>query len=384
MVARQVVWSEKELPRGRATDLALRRLQVKFTGREVPVWIGPRSREELPVLLGARRDLSHIHLVADSEVHKLHGPSLVRLLEATGKPVSVSMVPSGEASKCAGELFRLWQEMVRAGCNRDSCVVAFGGGVVGDLGGFAAASVFRGIDLVQVPTTLLAMVDASVGGKTAINLPEGKNLVGAFHQPLGVVMDLDYLATLPDRQWISGWAEVIKTAAIRSARLFEGLESRAAGLLGKEPDALAGVIEACCKIKADVVGEDEREAGLRRILNFGHTLAHGIETVAEYAGFLHGEAVAMGMSFAAELGEALGVTRRGAASRLEACLRSYGLPVKATGLRAKDLLEAMEFDKKRGPAGLRWVLLTEIGDTKTVDGVPAEVVRAQLERFLGG
>jgi 3-dehydroquinate synthase len=241
----------------------------------------------------------------------------------------------------------------------------------------------RGIRFFQVPTTLLAMVDASVGGKTAIDLPEGKNLVGAFHQPRGVVMDVDFLETLPSREMGCGWAEVIKTAAIRDGALFKRLEAQRVPLTGKDVESLAEVVAASARIKADVVEADEREGGLRRILNFGHTLAHGIETAAGYEGWLHGEAVAVGMVFASELGEVLEVTERGTTQRLRDCLEAYGLPLRAGQASADRLLEVMERDKKKGPGGIRWVLLERVGQATVVDGVERDTVRRELERFLG-
>jgi 3-dehydroquinate synthase len=252
------------------------------------------------------------------------------------------------------------------------------------LGGFAAATVLRGIRFVQVPTTLLAMVDASVGGKTGIDLPEGKNLVGAFHQPQAVVMDLDFLETLPEREIRAGWAEVIKSAAIRDAALFDQLERRRDQLLRRDPEELARAVVACVRIKAEVVEADEREAGLRRILNFGHTLAHGLEAMAGYAEWLHGEAVSVGMVFAAKLGVRLGMTETGAASRLRACLEAYGLPTQAKPVSCDDLMKTLEYDKKRGPGGIHWVLLRRLGETTVTNAVPTDVVRELLEELVAG
>ena len=253
--------------------------------------------------------------------------------------------------------------------------------MVGDLAGFAAASMFRGIEVLQVPTTLLAMVDASVGGKTGINLPEGKNLVGAFQQPRGVIMDLDFLRTLPGRDWRAGWAEVIKTAAIRDAGLYLDLEQERKELLAGRSAELSRVVERCCRIKAEVVRADEKESGLRRTLNFGHTLGHALETVQRYGGLRHGEAVAIGMVFAAKLGEMLGHTQSGTSDRLQSLLEAYGLPTTMNDRRLDRLLEAMRHDKKRGERGLRWVFLARIGKTKVVDGVPVQLVKKALLSF---
>jgi 3-dehydroquinate synthase len=324
-------------------------------------------------------------VVTDARVARHHGPAVLKVLRRSGCPVSLSVVPAGERSKSAARLALLWREMALAGCDRSSCIVALGGGVVGDLAGFAAASILRGVDLVQVPTTLLAMVDSSVGGKTGINLPEGKNLAGAFHQPRAVVADLDFLRTLPGRELRSGWAEVVKTAAIRDLALWRRLEREGHALRAGSPAPLARVIARVAAIKAEVVGADERETGLRRILNFGHTLGHAIEAVHGYGRLLHGEAVSIGMVFAAELGEALGHTPAGTAARLAALLLAYGLPVRpAAPLSPARLLAAMARDKKRGPSGLRWVLLRRLGEAVVIDRVPESAVRHGLGRFLAG
>jgi 3-dehydroquinate synthase len=361
-----------------------RRLEVKTEATRYPVLIGAGVSAELPRLLAEKMGLTGVFLVTDTNVDSLHGDRVMAMLRSAGLPARKLVVPAGERSKSAEQLLRLWRAMVEDGCDRGACVVALGGGVVGDLAGFAAASVLRGIDSIQVPTSLLAMVDASVGGKTGIDLPEGKNLVGAFHQPRAVVMDLDFLATLPERELRSGWAEVIKAAAIRDEGLFRRIEAERVDLLARAPERLAEAIEASVRIKAAVVGADEKESGLRRILNFGHTLAHGLEAVSGYVDLLHGEAVAVGMVFAGELGERLGVTPAGVADRLRALTESFGLPSKSPGgASIGDLLRAMGRDKKRGPGGIHWVILERIGSAVVTDEVPEPVLVSELERFLG-
>ncbi len=350
-----------------------------------PIAIGPGALDLLPRTLERIGRPSRVHVVSDARVWAAAGKRFSSVLAATGIPRGRTLIPAGERSKAARVLERIWRDLIRSGCDRRAAVIAFGGGVVGDLAGFAAASALRGIDFIQVPTTLLAMVDSSVGGKTGINLPEGKNLVGAFHQPRAVLADLDLLRTLPDRELRAGFAEVIKTAAIADPRLFRLLEERRSALLERSQDGLARVISASCRIKAEVVRRDERESGLRMVLNFGHTLAHAIEAVRGYGKLLHGEAVAIGMAFAGELGEVLGVTERGIAARLRDLIASYGLPVSLAGrIPARSLLRAMERDKKRGPRGLRWVLLSRIGRTEIRDDVPRELVRRSIERFAAG
>ncbi len=363
--------------------MRLRRVEVEAPQAKYPVVIGAGARARLVKEIVAHGSPSRLHLITDETVDRRHGRELVRHLESAGIPLAVSRVPAGEQSKSPRQLTRLWRDMLRAGCDRRACVVAFGGGVVGDLAGFTAASVLRGIDFVQVPTTLLAMVDASVGGKTGINLPEGKNLVGAFHQPRAVVMDLDYLGTLSARQFRAGCAEVVKTAAIWKASFFRELEARTGDLLAREPKLLARVVSECVRIKAAVVAADEREARLRMILNFGHTFGHALEAAGRYRDLLHGEAVAIGMIFAARLGERLEVSSRGTAERLRDVLRGFKLPVAGPKYSLQSILRSMLKDKKRGADGLRWVLLPRIGKAEIIENVSMDIVREEAQRFLG-
>jgi 3-dehydroquinate synthase len=365
-----------------ATSLTVR---IPGGGRpsRYPIVIGSGLLRRLPRILSKLGRPSRLHLISDERVWKSWGRRLSVTLNGGGVPWSRTVVPPGERSKSVGGIDRVWRDLVRSGCDRRSWVVAFGGGVVGDLAGFAASSVLRGLPFVQVPTTLLAMVDASVGGKTGINLPEGKNLVGAFHQPLAVVIDLDLLRTLPAREARAGWAEVIKTAAIRDAGLFRFLRSRRESLLSGEAAGLRRVVRACCRIKARVVEEDEREGGVRMLLNFGHTLGHAIEAASGYQGLLHGEAVAIGMTFAARLGEAMGASEPGTAARLESLLQAFGLPTVPGRVRLPVLLRALERDKKRGARGLRWVVLERIGRAVVREDIPWEAARAAIHGFAG-
>ena len=363
----------------------VRTLEVAAPGGGYLVHVGPGARARLREIISRRGTSSPVHLIVDGAVAPHHGKTTEKLLLLSGRPVFTTVVPSGEASKSIRELGRLWRAVIRKGCDRDSSIVALGGGVVGDLAGFTAATVLRGVEVIQVPTTLLAMVDASVGGKTGINLPEGKNLVGAFHHPVAVVMDLDVLSTLPAREARAGWAEVIKTALIRDASLLHVLEKKKSKLIALDKSALGPVIEACVRIKADVVARDDRELGLRRILNFGHTFAHGLEAVTRYGRLLHGEAVAIGMVFAAELGEALGRTPPGTARRIESLLDAYGLPTRPARIlrpSARRLIEAMSRDKKKGPRGIRWVFLARVGEAIVSDGVPRALIEERLASFF--
>jgi 3-dehydroquinate synthase len=267
-------------------------------------------------------------------------------------------VPDGESFKTMASVEAVIDSLVSSQANRDTTVIALGGGVVGDIAGFAAACYMRGVGFIQVPTTLLAQVDSSVGGKTGVNHPGGKNLIGAFHQPRLVLIDTDTLATLPDRELRAGLAEVIKHGAIADAEYFEWLEANMDALLAKDADALAHAILRSCEIKAAVVSEDETEKGKRAILNFGHTFAHAIENCLGYGEWLHGEAVAAGMIMAAGLSEIDQADR----DRIEALIASAGLPVAPPDIDADKLMAAMEMDKKVQDKRLRFVLLKSIGE----------------------
>lgn len=275
-----------------------------------------------------------------------------------GKAVTTIDLPDGESHKSVASLQAVIDRLVESGANRDTTVIALGGGVVGDIAGFAAACYMRGVAFIQVPTTLLAQVDASVGGKTGVNHPEGKNLIGAFHQPQVVMIDTDTLNSLPDRELKAGLAEVIKYGVICDIEFFAWLEDNMQALLEKEPLALARAIQRSCELKATVVAEDERESGHRVILNFGHTFGHAIENCQGYGEWLHGEAVASGMIMAAEL-SGIG---DGDVERLRVLLQKAGLPVSPPAIDGQDWLRTMGMDKKVKQKQLRFVLLRALGD----------------------
>jgi 3-dehydroquinate synthase len=286
-------------------------------------------------------------------------------------------VPDGERSKSLAQAGKLYDALLAAGADRGSAIVALGGGVVGDLAGFVAATLLRGVAVVQVPTSLLAMVDSSVGGKTGVNVPRGKNLVGAFHQPRLVWIDAATLRTLPPRQLRAGLAEVVKHAAIRDAGLFAALEAEGEGLLAAAPERFVPLLARNCAIKAAVVAADERETGLRMLLNFGHTLGHAVEALARYRGVLHGEAVAIGMAFAARRSEALGLAEPGTAARLVALLERLGLPTELPAHPRRAYLAALSVDKKKRDARIRFVVLRAIGRAETVPLLPREILEPE-------
>ncbi len=304
-------------------------------------------------------------LVSDSQVDPLYGAAWQSLLEGYGLKVHRLVIPAGESSKSLAQTGVLYEAAVAAGLDRQGVMVALGGGVVGDLVGFTAATYLRGVRFVQAPTTLLAMVDSAVGGKTGINLPAGKNLVGAFYQPIEVAVDLATLRTLPEREYRSGLAEVVKYGVIWDAALFRELEASAPALSAREPELLERVVARCCEIKAEVVAVDERDAGVRAILNFGHTLGHAIEQASGYGHWLHGEAVAMGMVFAAELSRREKALSDEECRRVKALLGTLGLPVHpgpegfSGGWPA--LRAAMNTDKKSRDQRPRFVLAEKLG-----------------------
>jgi 3-dehydroquinate synthase len=338
-------------------------------GRTVRVDLGDRGYDIVVgrgVEPGARLKEAGVRtalIVTDSHVDPLYGAACEARLRALGIEAKRAVVEAGETSKDLRRLESLYRAALGAGLDRSSAIVALGGGVVGDLAGFAAATFLRGVAFSQAPTTLLAMVDSSVGGKTGVNLPEGKNLVGAFHQPCEVCADVAKLATLPDREYASGLAEVVKYGVIWDAVLFERLEREADALRARDAAVVEDVVARCCEVKAEVVRLDEKETGVRAILNFGHTLGHALESAAGYGTLLHGEAVSMGMVFAARLSARLRGFAGGEVERLVALLERLGLPSRPSGAASswEALRQGMGADKKARGRMPRFVLVDRIG-----------------------
>jgi 3-dehydroquinate synthase len=351
-------------------------LRVELAERSYPILIGAGLCDEFARHFQNRcANNRHAIIVYDQQIAAL-AQSIGRQLEGSDRRVSLIDVPSGEQSKSVDSLQSLWQRMLHERTDRGSVVVAVGGGVIGDLAGFAAASYARGIPLVQVPTTLLSQVDSSVGGKTGINLPAAKNIVGAFWQPSLVVIDTQTLQTLPDREYISGLAEVVKYGVILLPELFEFLEQNAEQVLERKPQALAYIVRQSCLAKAQVVQEDERETGGRRaILNYGHTFAHAIEATAGYGRWLHGEAVAMGMHMAAHLARLLGRVDEAWVGRQAQLLKRLRLPWLLPDADEPTLWAAMQHDKKVMHAALRFVLpIGNLGKVELVSGISQQQV----------
>lgn len=334
--------------------------------------------EDLPKVLETRA----LALITDETVRELLAEDLARILREAGFRAEVFSFPPGEASKRMATVVELARAMVRAGFDRKSAVLAVGGGVVGDTAGFLASIYLRGVPYVQVPTTLLAQVDSSVGGKTGVDLPEGKNLLGTFYQPRRVYIDYGVLATLPLEHFRNGLAEVVKYGCIWSREFFEFLETHQARLFLYDPEVLEEIIYESCRIKAEVVSQDEREAGLRRVLNFGHTLGHALEAALNYE-ILHGEAVAVGMVAAARLSEALGVAAEPLAERLENLLAGLGLPTRLPeGVSPERLLAFLSADKKVWHGRLTMVLLKRLGEFTFYEDPPREALLEVLTALV--
>ncbi len=363
-----------------AADTAPEVLRIELGDRSYPIVVGSN-------LLGAAGCVAaHVSardvLVVTNETV---GPLYLAALESglAGKRVHAVALPDGEKHKTLGVLGRVFDALVEARLNRDACIVALGGGVVGDMAGFAAACYQRGIDFVQVPTTLLAQVDSSVGGKTGINHPGGKNLIGAFHQPRAVLSDLATLRTLPLRELRAGLAEVVKYGLIDDLAFLEWLERHLDALLALDTAALTHAVRRSCEIKARIVAADEREHGQRALLNLGHTFGHAIETAAGYGEWLHGEAVAMGMLLAADLSQRLGWIERADVERVRELLHRAGLPVAAPPIGASRALGLMGMDKKVLAGRIRLVLLRRLGAGEVCGDYPADALQATLRTHFG-
>jgi 3-dehydroquinate synthase len=356
--------------------------------KRIPVRLGDRSYDiaVAPGLLGrlgpeVRRvcpSAALAALVTDRHVAARHLAAARRSLERAGFRVHATVLPPGERTKTLATVARLYAAFAVAKLERSSPAVLLGGGVIGDLGGFAAATYLRGLPIVQVPTSLVAQVDAAIGGKTGVDLPQGKNLVGAFAQPRAVLIDPLALRTLPRRELIAGLAEVVKYGVIRDAALFAFLESRAKQLAACPVIDMAAIVARCAAIKAEVVSKDERESGLRQILNYGHTIGHAIEAATGYTRFLHGEAVAVGMTGAALMARLIGTARPEVLERQSALLLRLGLPLRARGVSFSRALAALRLDKKVLGGRPRFVLPVAIGRVRFGQSLPPDMVEETI------
>ncbi|WP_076593070.1 bifunctional shikimate kinase/3-dehydroquinate synthase AroKB [Herminiimonas arsenitoxidans] len=355
-------------------------LHVDLGTRSYPITIGQSLLGD-PAVLAAHIVSSRVAIVTNTVVAPLYLEQVSKTLTAAGKQVTQIVLPDGEEEKNWANLMKVFDVLLAEKCDRKTTLVALGGGVIGDMTGFAAAAYMRGVPFIQVPTTLLSQVDSSVGGKTGINHPLGKNMIGAFYQPQAVIADTSTLNTLPARELSAGLSEVIKHGAIIDAPFFDWIEANMSKLVAKDADALAYAIKRSCEIKADVVRQDEREGGLRAILNFGHTFGHAIEAGMGYGVWLHGEAVGCGIVMAADLSHRLGFIDAVSKERITAVVKAAGLPTVAPDLGTERWLELMEVDKKNEGGQIKFILLKPLG-TSVIMTVPQEVLLQTLNACI--
>ncbi len=362
--------------------MMMERINVQLGERSYPILIGSdiidRVGEEMdPLGVGSR-----IAVVTNNVIRPLYGDRVVKSLEKSGYRVKVIEVPDGEVYKSLSSAQKIFDELVDSEMDRTSTILALGGGVIGDLAGFVAATYMRGIHFINLPTTLLAQVDSAVGGKTGVDHPKGKNLIGAFYQPRLVLCDLYVLRTLPEKELIAGMAEVVKYGVILDAGFFSFVESHIEDILNHQDDAMAEVVRSSCAAKAAIVEEDEREAGKRAILNFGHTLGHAIESLTGYDTYIHGEAVSMGMVASARIAQDMKLCDGDVVSRLEKLLKKIGLPTELPSLDPEKMIRILSHDKKVKDGKVRFVLPTRIGKVVIRDDVTPDIIRQIIKSNL--
>ena len=361
---------------------------MSTNSQQVHVALGPRSYDieigsgnlaSITKFVDPEQDDAHAVIVTDANVDDLYAEPIATTLADQGCEIDLLIVDAGEQSKSIDVAIELWERMLDEGTDRKSTVIAVGGGVVGDLAGFVAATFARGLTFVQVPTTLLAQVDSSVGGKVGINLPGAKNMIGSFWQPRGVLIDVNVLQTLPEREFNAGMAEVVKYGVIQDAEFFAYLERHVDAINSRDPAVLTHIVQRCCRLKADVVEQDEREeTGVRAILNYGHTFGHAFEAATGYEELLHGEGVAIGMLCASRLAERLGRVDAAFTKRQQDLLESFGLPTAVPPLAHDELIELMYHDKKTERGKLRFVLPSRLGHVEVVRDVSSDDIRTAL------
>jgi 3-dehydroquinate synthase len=369
--------------RAKATSMNVQapiNLNVDLGERSYPIAIGPGVIDD-GALLARQVGGKKVAIVTNTTVAPLYLDRVAAPLRAAGRDVVEIILPDGEEHKNWQSLMLVFDALLANKCDRKTTLIALGGGVIGDLTGYAAASYMRGVPFVQIPTTLLAQVDSSVGGKTGINHPLGKNMIGAFYQPRAVLADTGTLSTLPDRELSAGLAEVIKHGAILDSAFFDWIEANIDRLVARDPAALSHAIARSCEIKAEVVRKDEREGGLRAVLNFGHTFGHAIEAGLGYGVWLHGEAVGCGMVMEADLSRRLGLVDDATVERVRALVAAAGLPVTAPDLGIERWIELMEVDKKNEGGAIKFILLKPLG-SPSISSVPPELLRATLENCV--
>jgi 3-dehydroquinate synthase len=354
-------------------------VHVNLGPRSYDIEIGSGNLTAITQFVDTDQDDAHAVIITDAHVDDLYAEPIANALADEGCEIDLLIIDAGEQSKSIDVAIELWERMLDEGTDRKSAVIAVGGGVVGDLAGFVAATFARGLTFVQVPTTLLAQVDSSVGGKVGINLPGAKNMIGSFWQPRGVLIDVNVLQTLPEREFNAGMAEVVKYGVIQDAEFFAYLERNVDAINSRDPEVLTNIVQRCCRLKADVVEQDEREeTGLRAILNYGHTFGHALEAATGYEELLHGEGVAIGMLCASRLAERLGRIDASLTKRQQDLLESFGLPTAVPPLDHEELIELMYHDKKTERGKLRFVLPSRLGHVEVVRDVSSDDIRTAL------
>ena len=360
----------------------MRKVRVDLPENGYDIFIGTGLEAEVASFFAGAGFSTRVLVLSDTNVGKVYADKVAEVLRQAGKQPSVHFVPAGERSKSLEEAEHVYTKAIETGLDRKSAIVALGGGVVGDLAGFIAATYMRGVPFVQIPTSLLAQVDSSVGGKVAVNHRLGKNLIGAFYQPKRVFIDLRCLSTLPKRELFTGLGEIVKYGVIYDEAFFSYLEEHAEEVLALQPEATEHLVVRSCEIKAEVVTQDEKETGLRAILNFGHTMGHAIEKETRYVRYNHGEAVAVGMMGAAYLSREMGMIGNEEVTRLRALLGRFSLPTQAEGCTEDGMMAAVFHDKKTVDGKVKWVLMEGIGRVKAVSDVPESVVRRCMRMII--
>jgi len=358
------------------------KVRVDLGTESYEILIGTKLTENIRTFVSQASFSKTVLVISDENVGPLYGHALLDLLKQAGFHAEIIFVVPGESSKSLTVADGIYTKAIELGLDRKSPIVALGGGVVGDLAGFVAATYMRGVPFIQIPTSLLAQVDSSVGGKVAVNHRLGKNLIGAFYQPSAVFMDLDMLKTLPNREIYTGLAEIIKYGIIYDQEFFSYLDQHAEQILALDPTVLSHIIHRSCEIKAEVVSQDEKESGLRIILNFGHTLAHAIESETNYDVYNHGEAVAIGMYGAARLSCKLGLIQASDVERVKNMLQKFHLPIKAQQCTVDGLFKSIFHDKKAVNGKVKWVLMESIGKVRTMTGISDDLVQDIMAEII--
>jgi 3-dehydroquinate synthase len=358
----------------------MQKIRVELGERSYNITIGNGILKDIGRTIEKFEFSNKVALISNPTVYDLYGKTVSESLKASGYDLTEVILPDGEEYKSLASTEKIYEALLKVKLDRKSALFALGGGVIGDITGFAASTYMRGIDFIQMPTTLLAQVDSSVGGKTGVNHPLGKNMIGAFWQPRLVWIDTATLKTLPRREFLSGFGEVIKYGVIWDEDFFAYLESNRDKILSLDNEALIHIIRRSCEIKSEVVSKDERESGLRAVLNYGHTIGHAIETITGYKEYLHGEAVAMGMHLEAKLSNHFGLIKKKAVARIKALIDSYGLPSEMPDeILINDLMEKMQIDKKTVGGKMHFVLPEKVGAVRIHSGITSEDMKKLTE-----